>query len=153
MSTSNVTREPRQIPPFMNKIMALMLRSPLHGTVSKHILLLTFKGRKSGKTYTIPVGYMRQGNKVTLLTDHNWWKNLRGGAPVTLRIQGKTYQGTAQALPDDKELTVSEMQAFVKNSPMSARAYDIQVDANGEPDLASVQSAAQRFTLIQVQLT
>ncbi len=152
MSTNTIEKAPRQIPPFMNKIMALVLRSPLHGAVSKHILLFTFKGRKSGKTFAIPLGYMRKGDTITLFTDHNWWKNLREGAPVTLRMQGKIYQGTATALPDDKELTVSELQAFVKNAPMSARAYDIQMDANGQPDLASVQSAAQRFTLIHVQL-
>ncbi len=152
MSTSIVEKAPRQIPPIINKIMVLLLRSPLHGLVSRHILLFTFRGRKSGKTFAIPLGYMRQGDRITLFTDHNWWKNLRGGVPVTLRIQGKTYQGSATALPEDKELTVSELQAFVKNAPMSARAYDIQMDAKGQPDLASVQSAAQRFTLIHVQL-
>jgi hypothetical protein len=103
MSTSTVEKAPRQIPPFMNKVMALVLRSPLHGAVSKHILLFTFKGRKSGKTYAIPLGYMRQGDTITLFTDHNWWKNLRGGAPVTLRMQGKTYQGSATALPRREE--------------------------------------------------
>ncbi len=35
----------------LNKIPAALLRSPLHGLMSKRFLLLTFNGRKSGKRY------------------------------------------------------------------------------------------------------
>ena len=53
----------RQAPPkFMNNLMTAMLRSPLHGMMSKFIMLISFRGRKSGKLYTIPVGYMQDGD-------------------------------------------------------------------------------------------
>jgi hypothetical protein len=40
---------------LMNKFPAMLLRSPLHGLMSKRFLLLTFTGRKSGRKHTIPV--------------------------------------------------------------------------------------------------
>ncbi len=44
---------------FMNKVanpfVRLILRSPLHGTMSAGLLLITYHGRKSGKEYTLPV--------------------------------------------------------------------------------------------------
>ena len=43
------------VPPIVNRAMKFMLRSPLHSIVDKKILLVTFTGRKSGKTYTTPV--------------------------------------------------------------------------------------------------
>ena len=39
-------------PPYVNRAMKLVLRSPMHGLVSKTVLLITFTGCKSGKTYT-----------------------------------------------------------------------------------------------------
>ena len=37
------------VPPFVNRAMKFVLRSPVHGMVSKTVLLITFTGRKSGK--------------------------------------------------------------------------------------------------------
>ncbi len=52
------------VPPIVNSAMKFVLRSPLHGIVSKTTLLISFTGRKSGMTYTTPVSYSRQGDKV-----------------------------------------------------------------------------------------
>ncbi len=76
------------IPPFVNRAMKLVLRSPMHGLVSKTVLLISFHGRKSGKTYTTPVSYSQNGDQVVIFTHAAWWKNLRSGAPVTLRLRG-----------------------------------------------------------------
>jgi hypothetical protein len=36
--------------------MRALLRSPLHGLLSGMLMLLSYTGRKSGRTYTIPIG-------------------------------------------------------------------------------------------------
>lgn len=89
------------VPPYVNQAMKLALRSPVHGMVSRTILLLTFTGRKSGKTYTTPVSYSQSGDQVTIFTHAAWWKNLRSGAPVTLRIRGRELQGLAEPVAED----------------------------------------------------
>jgi hypothetical protein len=79
-------QESATIPPFLNKVMSTVIRSPLHGMVSKSIMLITFTGRKSGKTYTTPISYTRNDDLVTAFTHAKWVRNLDGGAPVTLII-------------------------------------------------------------------
>lgn len=150
----DTTRTARKTPPrFINNVVVLLLRSPLHGLISKTLMLLTYSGRKTGKLYTIPIGYTRQGDTVTMFTDHTWWKNLRDQAPVTLRLGGKILKGTAEVIRDEKERIAEELIAFVRQHPRGASAYEVKLDANGQPDRESARQAAQRFTLIYIHLT
>ncbi|MGI9061358.1 MAG: nitroreductase/quinone reductase family protein [Ktedonobacteraceae bacterium] len=149
----DTSRQARQAPPkFINSLIVLLLRSPLHGMVSKSLMLLTFTGRKSGKQFTIPIGYTRQRDTVNVFTDHGWWKNLLSNTAVTLTIKGKKFQGTAEVEHDNTELIAAEMLAFLKLHKGAARAYGVKIDANGEPELATVQEASHRFTLIRIHL-
>ena len=49
--------------------MKFILRSPLHGMVSKYLTLITFTGRKSGKNYTTPVSYSQDDNAEPVADD------------------------------------------------------------------------------------
>lgn len=53
----------------MNNGPTLLLRSPLHGVLRDSVLLITFRGRKSGKAYTTPVNYLHEGDTILLTTD------------------------------------------------------------------------------------
>jgi hypothetical protein len=142
----------RQPPKLANKIMKFLLRTPLHGVMSRHIMLITFRGRKSGKEFTTPIGYERLGNTVRAFTDHSWWKNFTSQPEVTLTIQGRRYPGTAEAVHDDKETIAKELQAYIQHSPMAARAFSVEVDASGKAVPASARQAAERLTLVRVHL-
>lgn len=85
---------------IVNPLMKALLRSPLHGLLSNSLMALTFQGRKSGKRYTIPVGYLQRGDTLYLFTHSSWWKNLRGGAPVTVRLRGQAVKGIAEPIQD-----------------------------------------------------
>lgn len=104
----NETKPPKALFKFvMNPIMKRLLRSR-KAKVGEMVLLLSFKGRKSGKTFTTPVGYRKVGDStLVLFTDSPWYKNLLGGAPVRVVVQGKEMRGWAVAT-DDKELIVRE---------------------------------------------
>ena len=92
---------------FINKlgnlIMPRLLRSPLHFFVSGQIMLVTFTGRKSGKVYSTPVEYKREGDTLIFFTqrDRVWWKNLQGGATVTIRLRGQDVQGQTETITDE----------------------------------------------------
>ena len=88
----------------MNKLPLFLLRSPLHGVISRSVLLVTFTGRKSGNAYTNPVSYIRDGDTVFFTTDSPWWKNLRGGAPVILGIKGEDFAGIAEPITDEEAI-------------------------------------------------
>ena len=115
-------------------------------------MLVTFCGRKSGKLFTTPVGYLPEGNTISFFTDHNWWKNLVNQAPVTLYVQGKQLQGISEVVYDDEELIANELRRYVEQRPRAARAYSITLDANGKADPETVRLATQRFVLVRVTL-
>ena len=96
-------------PTTSNRFVARLLCSPLHVFMSG-IMLITVTGRKSGQPISTPVNYVRDSDKllVTSLIDRTWWKNLRGGAQISLRLDGKTYHANAIVIEDrpavEKEL-------------------------------------------------
>jgi deazaflavin-dependent oxidoreductase (nitroreductase family) len=89
----------------VNPLVRALLRSPAHGLVSSHLALITVTGRRSGRTYTFPVGYHRDGDQVTIGIDwperKRWWRNLREEAPVELRLAGERRTGSAVARGDE----------------------------------------------------
>jgi deazaflavin-dependent oxidoreductase (nitroreductase family) len=145
-------QESTTIPPLFNKVMIGLLRSPLHRIVSRSIMLITFTGRKSGKTYTTPISYTRDGNQVTAFTHAKWARNLVGGAPVDLRIKKKEYQGRADVVADDKKAIAVNLQAFLRRVRSDARYYQVQFDEDGTPNWEDVQRAAEQCVMLQIQL-
>ncbi len=61
----------------LNPLFVWLLRSPLQGLASGGLMLLTFTGRRSGRKFTIPVGYQRDGDVLTVMVSYaarkQWW--------------------------------------------------------------------------------
>ncbi len=148
---SQTTQTPT-VPSFVTQTMKFVLRSPMHGMVSKTVLLITFTGRKSGRTYTTPVDYSQDGNQVYIFTHANWWKNLCGGAPVTLRIQGREFQGLAEPIVEDKCAVAAGLMAHLRKVPSDARYYGVTFDDHGNPRAEEVEIAVKSVVMIRVQL-
>ena len=140
------------VPPLANKFMKFMLRSSVHGIVSKTILLFTFTGSKSGKTYTTPVSYSQDGDQVTIFTHADWWKNLRGGAPVTLLIRGKEFPGLAKPVVEDKQAVAAGLVEHLRKVPSDASFYKVTLDDHKNPRAEEVEKAAQSVVMIRIQL-
>jgi deazaflavin-dependent oxidoreductase (nitroreductase family) len=84
---------------LFNPVIRALLRSPLHVLLSSQILLLTYTGRRSGRQYTLPVGYLPDRDAMIIVSQHSdlkrWWRNLRGGAPVAVLVRGKRLPARA----------------------------------------------------------
>jgi hypothetical protein len=80
-----------------NRVVKLVLSSPAHGLMSDRLIVLTVTGRRTGKQRTFPVAYQQEGDTLQLHVDWPerkvWWKNLIGGAPVTVRLRGQVRHG------------------------------------------------------------
>jgi len=137
---------------LVNGVMKLILRSPLHGVASKSILLICFTGRKSGKTYTAPISYSTQGEYIVLVTNGNWWKNLRGGAAVNVRLRGQDRNGFAEAIAEDLAAITEGVQRHLEQIPGDAKFYGVSLDANRKPNPEQVARAAQKLVLIRIRL-
>ncbi len=140
------------VPPIVNRTVKFVLRSPLHGIVDKQILLITFTGRKSGKTYTTPVSYSQSGDQVYIFSHADWWKNLLNGVPVTLHIRGRDLQGLAEPIAEDKQAVAAGLSQHLQKVPSDARYYGVTFDDHKNPRVEEVKQAAQTVVMIRVQL-
>jgi deazaflavin-dependent oxidoreductase (nitroreductase family) len=140
------------VPPFVNHAMKFILGSPVHGMVSKTVLLITFTGRKSGKTYTTPVSYSQQDDQVTIFTHADWWKNLRSGAPVMLRLRGRELQGQPVPVTGDKQAITAGLSAHLRQVPSDAKYYGVTFDDRGNPRTEDVVKAVETVVMIRIRL-
>ena len=136
---------------WYNTVIAGLLGSPLHGTMSKSVMLLTYTGRKSGKTYEVPVNYLEQDGHllVTSSRDRTWWRNLRDGAPVTLTLRGKQVAATGTAVED--EAAVREgLTRIVATWPQYAKYFGVTAT---DPAARQTQIAEAAKTRLLVRFT
>lgn len=137
---------------LFNNIPKLLLRSPLHRLMSDKVLLLSFSGRKSGKRYTLPLSYAQSGDTLLLGTETAWYKNLRGGVPVQVRLRGQRRSGRAEIIDDEAGMRES-YSTILKLYPDYGRFIDVALDADGQANAAAVTRARQRgLVVIRVQL-
>jgi deazaflavin-dependent oxidoreductase (nitroreductase family) len=73
------------------------------------VLLLTTIGRKTGKTYTTPLGYFIEDGKYVITasnagfdTHPAWFYNLRANPHVTIEIEDQQLEAEAQVAPAEK---------------------------------------------------
>ena len=117
-----------------NPLVRRLLDSRFAGPLSRALLLLRYRGRKSGRTIATPVGYVRDGDRVVIVTSpsYGWWPNMVGGADVELRLPEGWRRGRAELLfPDD--LRYAETVAFQvsKRGPGMLRGFGVDIDDAG----------------------
>lgn len=94
-----------------NRVVSLLLRSRMHPLVSQRLILITVTGRRTGTRHTFPVAYEESNQSLTIPVlwpqRKLWWRNLRDGAPVRLRLRGRDRTGQAHArVGDPNSVTV-----------------------------------------------
>lgn len=134
---------------WFNPIMRWLINSPLHFFVSKNMMLMTYKGRKSGKSYTTPMNYLEIGGALYTISfkKRTWWRNLRGGAAVTLRLRGKDVPARAEVIEDPSQVS-SSLQQFLKAAPEYARYLNVQIDSAGNPKAEDLERLANERVVV-----
>jgi deazaflavin-dependent oxidoreductase (nitroreductase family) len=138
---------------WYNSMMRWLLRSPLYFVVGKNMMLMTYKGRKSGKGYTIPMNYLEIGDVLYTISSRErvWWRNMRGSADVTLRLRGGNIPARAEAIEDQAEVT-NILFRCLKKAPQLTKYMNIQIDADGSPNFEDVVSLAQEKVIVSSKL-
>ncbi|HEY1843116.1 MAG TPA: hypothetical protein VGG53_23375 [Mycobacterium sp.] len=103
----NVGRLLMRAAPLFNAPITAIATSPRLGAgLRRNIALITYTGRRSGRTFSIPVAYRRRGDEnidiVANLPDaKTWWRNFVGdGGPISLTLDGAERAGHAVAHRD-----------------------------------------------------
>jgi hypothetical protein len=94
---------------IVNKLFVGLINAPLVGPlVGRGLVVIRYVGRRSGKTFEIPVGFRRSGDTLTINVTapgaKSWWRNFLGdGGPITLvGLNGADRTGHAVAHRDEK---------------------------------------------------
>lgn len=137
----------------INPIMAFFLASPrLHACMgSDTLMLLAFHGRRSGRAYRFPIGYLQQEAWLTCYSPFGWWRNLVGGVPVTVTLRGRRYRGTADVCTDIATIE-DGMDAYLRHNPGDARYFSVRIGRDGAPDRDDVALAARKNVQIRIRL-
>jgi deazaflavin-dependent oxidoreductase (nitroreductase family) len=127
-----------------NPIVVAILRSPLHGLMSNSVMLLTYRGRRSGRAFTTPISYVRDGEDLLAVAsrDHAWWRNLRGGAPVWVRLRGRELRATGRLL--EGRAGEEGLLRVLRAVPAYRKHWGVQLNGNGRPtDPAAIARIAR----------
>jgi deazaflavin-dependent oxidoreductase (nitroreductase family) len=90
-----------------NRVVSAVLRSRAHRVLSRSALLLRYRGRRSGRVYTVPVQYVERDGELLLFAmgaeRKQWWRNLHG-AEVEVLLRGTWRHASARVVRGDAEL-------------------------------------------------
>lgn len=152
---TDTTTFPAWTPPrWLNAFMKAMLHTPgLQKLIGRGVALITVTGRKSGRTYTTPVSYERDGNDVIILSrrTRTWWRNLAANPQVQLRLAGEPVHGSAEvSVGDDAALPL--LAAFLRSHPRDAKFYRVTVSSEGEVNEAEARAVLPHLVVVHVTL-
>ena len=135
-----------------NDFMSWVLRSPFHGMLSANTMLITVTGCKTGRKYTTPVGFYREGDMLWILTsrDRTWWKNINGGATVDLLLKRKQARGFAEIEQDDS-VVQARLCDYIKYIPQAAKPMGIHIE-NEKPNPEDIARIAKDRLFVKIKL-
>lgn len=114
----------------LNPLVAGLLRSPLHFVHSPGLALLTVTGRHSGRRYSIPVGYQRDGGDVIVMVSEarrkQWWRNYYEPAPVEVRLRGRDYTGRAELVAPGSDRFREIADRTLRRVPWMRRVFRVE---------------------------
>jgi hypothetical protein len=152
-STRTEVKLPDDRPPaWANSVMKWALTTRVfQGWVGQGVALLTFTGRRTGKSYTIPVSYHREEDTVTVITKRvrRWWHNFEAPADVKLRLAGRQYTGKAE-IETGEEGVLEFMVGYLEKRPIDAKAYGL---AKTELTREKVARILPHIVLIRIAIT
>ena len=146
----------------MNKVVnpftKLILRSPFHGWMSASVLLITYRGRKSRRKFTLPVQYVQDGNNIYILPGYaerkTWWRNLKDGVDVQVMLKGQTKLGRGILLEhevDGAEI-LKAFGLYLRHIPPSAKIHNVRIETDGQPNPNDLRKAVKDILMIRVGL-
>lgn len=141
-----------------NPIVRLLLRSPLHGMMSKSLMLITYTGKKSGKEYTLPVTYLEDGKTIYVMPGMPdkkvWWHNIDSNTPVKLTLRGIVVPARATRLEPQKDLKfISQiLRMFIMRNPPVAALFNVRRAEDGSLNNEDMDRASEKIIMIRMDL-
>jgi hypothetical protein len=136
----------------INPIVRLLLNTPFHFFWSNSLMLITFSGRKSGRSFTTPVRYIADGEVVRCFTSatNQWWRNLRGGADVVLRLHGQNARYHAIAIENDPPAVKTWLTFYLAKFPQDAEYHNIRIGRDKRLVSEDLEKASTQAVVVEL---
>ncbi len=132
----------------LKPVMLTVLGSPLHGLLSRDILALSYRGRRSGRTFTLPLSYVAIGERMYLCTrDSLWARNLRDEPAVEIVLRGQRVPAVAHVLDSASDEALAGLRAFLTRNP---RTGETLYDLRRGPDENDLRREVLRSTVVRL---
>jgi hypothetical protein len=123
---------PKALARVVNPAIKALLRSPLHRPFSRHLMVLAFRGRKSGKMYEVVVGRHEVDGALVVPTGRRWRVNFHGGRWVEVTLEGKRRRGRGELIEDPDEIVRIHQRLLGRIGLKNARRLGLRVNVNRE---------------------
>jgi deazaflavin-dependent oxidoreductase (nitroreductase family) len=133
-----------------NDFVKFFLRTPLYVFLG-NTMLITVTGCKTGRKYSTPVGFYRDGEALWVISnrDRTWWRNVKSGAKVSLLLKGKNLDAFAEAEMDQKAIEKCLLE-YIHRIPMSAKSFGIRIE-NKVPNAEDLARVAKDKLFIRIK--
>jgi F420H(2)-dependent quinone reductase len=112
-----------------NPLLRPLLHGPAGHRLGRHLALIRYRGRRTGRSHELPVQYARDGDRVWILPGapgrKTWWRNLRGGAAVDLVLAGHDRHGHATVIAPSQPGFAEGLTAYLRAHPPARRALGL----------------------------
>src|SRR5689334_2264029 len=133
-----------------NDFVTFFLRTPLRVFLG-NTMLITVTGCKTGRKYSTPVGFYREGETLWVISsrDRTWWRNIKDGAEVSLLLKGKAVRAFAEAELNEENVKMRLID-YAQRQPLSARSLGIRME-NKLPNAEDVERVAKERLFVRVK--
>ncbi len=134
-----------------NRLIGALLRSPFHSLLSGSFAVIHITGMRSGKVYAVPVNYIEEGPVLRVVSRRRrtWWRNVRGGAPIVVRLRGRVLRGWATTVETPGGV-VEGLRAVLRAKPGYAGPYHVALDPEGNPRADDLARAATKWLIVEI---
>lgn len=137
---------------YFNPVAKVILSSRMHAVMSGRLALLAFTGRKTGRSYTTPVSYVREGSSLLVPGGGAWWKNLRNGARPQVRLRG-TWRSVTPELISEPVALAEVLQRMLAANPAISIFTGVRPGPGGRPDAEALEREQRRgFVVVRLRL-
>jgi hypothetical protein len=151
------TVEKRVVPAWIlklvNPFVKALLHSRWHRWLSGTLMLISYKGRKSGKSYTNPICYFEwDTDELLAYTSGRWWMNVRDGNPVTLLVKGQELEAIPTVIRD-REAVINIVVEFIKRLGWKkAEQLLLRLPSDREPTYEELRAKTQGRTFVTFKI-
>jgi len=127
----------------INPAIKALLRSPLHARLSDNFMLVSYRGRRSGRRRSLPVAYAATANGGFVIAAgdasvKHWWRNFRQERALELRVHGRRVSARARLATSPRDVS-NAREVYIARFPRFAQTLSEDADV--------------RFVLVEGEVT